>query len=398
MTSTHSASSLRAGRDAPAARLFTPAFVGLAVAELGYFTAEGVAVYALPLYVTGPVGSDMAGAGLAFGAFAISALVLRPLAGRLADTRGRRPLLVGGALLAAVSMAFTAHAASLPLIITLRLVLGVAEAAFFVAAFAAVADLAPPSRLGEALSYNSLGLYLGLALGPPLGEALVEHWGFTNAWYGAAALSVSAAIIATRIRETRADAPAPGPGARLRLIHRQAVPPAIGFCSSIVAIGGFLTFAALHATAVDLQNTSLPLFVYGAVVVIGRVAFAKVPDRLPSLPLGATALAIIAGGLTVLVVWPSPTGMLLGTVLLALGVTFSTPAFFSAIFATAGPSHRGAASATASVFLDLGLGIGPILLGFVAEAIGIPLALAVAAAVALAGCLWTLTLVRSAIR
>ena len=53
-------------------------------------------------------------------------------------------------------------------VVALRLLLGVAEAAFMVAAFAAVADLAPASRMGEAISYNSLGLYLGLALGPPL--------------------------------------------------------------------------------------------------------------------------------------------------------------------------------------------------------------------------------------
>ncbi len=65
---------------------FTPAFVRLALADLAYFTAAGVAIYALPLYVTGPLGSDKAGAGLAFGAFAITALVLRPIAGRLSDT------------------------------------------------------------------------------------------------------------------------------------------------------------------------------------------------------------------------------------------------------------------------------------------------------------------------
>ena len=45
--------------------------------------------------------------------------------------------------------------------VALRLLAGVAEAAFFVASFAALADLAPPDRMGEALSYNSLGLYLG---------------------------------------------------------------------------------------------------------------------------------------------------------------------------------------------------------------------------------------------
>jgi hypothetical protein len=78
----------------------------------------------------------------------------------------------------------------------------------------------------------------------------------------------------------------------------------------------------------------------------------------------------------------------------ALGVTLSTPAFFSAIFATAQASERGAASGTASVFLDLGLGGGPMVLGFAAQAAGIPFAFGVAAAVALAGCVWILVLFR----
>ena len=32
-------------------RLFTPAFIALGIAELCYFTAFGVAIFALPLYV-----------------------------------------------------------------------------------------------------------------------------------------------------------------------------------------------------------------------------------------------------------------------------------------------------------------------------------------------------------
>ena len=150
-------------------RLVTAAFVRLTLAEVAYFTATGVAIYTLPLWVTGPVGSDKSGAGLAFGVFAVSALILRPFAGRLADTRGRRPLLVGGALLCALGMLGTAYAEDLELVILLRLLLGVAEALFFVASLAALADLAPPSRIAEATSYSSLGLYLGLAFGPPLG-------------------------------------------------------------------------------------------------------------------------------------------------------------------------------------------------------------------------------------
>jgi predicted MFS family arabinose efflux permease len=375
----------------PEPSLFTAPFVRLALGDLAYFTAAGVAIYALPPYVTGPIGSDEAGAGLAFGAFAVTALLLRPFAGRLSDTHGRRPLLVGGALLACAAMFLTSFAETLSLIVALRLVFGVAEAAFFVASFAALADLAPPSRMGEALSYNSLGLYLGLTLGPPLGEFLVNVFGFAGAWYGAAVLLLVAAAVVLTIGETRT--PREASDERAPLIHRAALAPALGFVASIVAMGGFLAFAALHAQDVGLARTSLPLAVYGSIVVVCRIAFAKVPDRLPPLPLGAASLLTIALGLGLAAVSAAPAGMLLGAALMGLGVTFSTPAFFSAIFATASPSQRGAAAGTASATLDVGLGGGPIILGLVAESFGIPWAFGAAAGVALAGCFWTLALV-----
>jgi predicted MFS family arabinose efflux permease len=110
--------------------------------------------------------------------------------------------------------------------------------------------------------------------------------------------------------------------------------------------------------------------------------------------LGAAALAIIGGGLMIMALWSTPLGVALSAAVFALGVTLSTPAFFSAIFATAGPGERGAASGTASVFLDLGMGGGPMLLGLAAQAGGIPFAFGVAAGVALAGCGWILALIK----
>jgi predicted MFS family arabinose efflux permease len=192
------------------------------------------------------------------------------------------------------------------------------------------------------------------------------------------------------IGETRA--PRSGADGPARLIHWKAVPPTIGLFTSIAAVGGFLAFASLHAQAVGLASTSMPLFVYGIVVVSCRILFAKIPDRLPPLPLGAAALAAIATGLAVIAVWTTPTGIVAGTALTALGITFSTPAFFSAAFATARPTQRGSASGTVSAFLDLGLGGGPIVLGLVAQSAGIPWAFGVAAGIALAGSAWTIVL------
>jgi len=376
-------------RDASSDALFTPAFFLLGLADLAYFSAVGVSIYALPLFVTGPIGSTKAGAGIAFGAFAISALALRPYSGRICDSIGRRPLLIGGALLAALGLALTAFADNLAVVIALRLLLGVAEAAFFVASLAMLVDLAPQSRMGEAVSYNSLGLYLGLALGPPLGEALVEGFGFTQAWFGSAGLAVAAAGVVLTLGESRDHAAGVG---HQKLIHRPAIPVALAFFASLVAVGGFLAFAALQAEDVGLTRSSLPLVVYGVVVVVFRIAFARIPDRVPPLRLGSSALSTMAIGLTMASLWHTPFGFVAGTAVMAVGVTFSTPAFFSAIFATAGPADRGAASGTASLFIDLGLGGGPIVMGLVAQGAGIPQAMMLGAGMAAVGAAWALYL------
>lgn len=371
-------------------RLLTPAFVLLGLADLAYFACVGVTLLALPLFVTGPVGSDEAGAGLAVGSFAITALVCRPFVGRWSDRVGRRPVMLAGALLCSLGLALTAFADSLAVVVALRLLLGVAEAAFFVAGFALVADLAPPERMGEALSLNSLGLYLGLALGPLLGEALLGWRGYDAAWAGAAVLALLAAVLVVVLREPPLTADE-GHG---KLIHRPAIPLSLGFLASLVAVSAFLTFAALHARAVGMHDAGVALFVYGLVVVVCRVVFATLPDRLPSLPLAAASLVGLAAGLVVLATWQAPAGTVVGAVVMAAGVAFVTPAFFAAIFATARPSERGAASGTASAFMDVGLGLGPVLLGLVARDRGIPAAFVAAAAVALLGAAWTLLLAR----
>ena len=100
-------------------------------------------------------------------------------------------------------------------LVVLRLLLGVAEALYFVAGFAALADLAPPARTGEALSYNSLALYLGIATGPILGQALLGWGGFPLVWAGAGVLLAVAALLAARVPETLQPASGPSPPAPL---------------------------------------------------------------------------------------------------------------------------------------------------------------------------------------
>ena len=379
---------------AGADRLFTPAFIALTFSELAYFTAGGLVIGVTPFFVTGPLGSDEAGLGLVAGAFGVTTLALRPFAGRLSDRRGRRPLLIGGALVFALVVLAHAVTSSFPVLIGLRVLLGVAEAFYFVAGYAALADLAPPGRSGEALSYNSLALYLGIAFGPALGQLLVDTGGFAAAWAGGSALCLLAAALALRMPET-ATRLAPGEPESGGLIHRAAVGPGLALFSGVAAMSGYLLLAGKHAEAMGVDAWSLTFLVFGGVVVGLRVLFAWLPDRLPPMRLGAASLAMVAGGLAAVATLPGYAGLLAGTIAIAGGVAFMTPALFAATFARVAPEERGLASGTATLFIDLGFSGGPFVAGLVAAAQGFPAAFALSGAIALAGAIGTVVGVRS---
>ena len=381
-------------------RLFTPAFIVLTLSELAYFTAGGLVIGLTTFFVTGPIGEDESGVALVVAAFTVTTLALRPYAGRLADRRGRRPLLIGGGALFAVVILAHAIASDMATLIVLRLLWGVAEAFYFVAAFAALADLAPPGRTGEALSFNSLALYLGLALGPLLGQALIELGGFTAAWIGGFALGIAATVLAVWLPETATPSPADSDGSST-IFHRQAVGPGLALFTGTVAMSGYLLLVGPHAEGIGLDAWSVTFLLFGAVVIVLRLAFATLPDRVPPLRLGGAALALAGTGLVVVAVTGGVIGLLVGTSLLAAGVAFMTPALFAATFVRVPAAERGVASGTMSFLIDLGFGVGPFMMGFVAAASGTPLAFAIGAAIALIGSAATLilpSLGRSAVR
>ncbi len=364
-------------------RLFTPAFIALSLAELAYFTTAGLLIPITTLFAAGPLGANAVGIGVAVGAFSVTTVVLRPIAGREADRRGRRPLLIGGALLCAIVVALHVVTTDLTVLVALRLLLGVAEAFFFVAGFAMVADLAPPNRAGEALSFNSLSLYLGIALGPTLGFMLLGIGGYGLAFLGGSVLSFIAAGLATRIPET--VAPAQRSQAPTPLINRRAIGPSLALFCGIAGMAGFLAFVAIYAPRVGMTDAGSVLLLFGLIVVGCRLVFARVPDRVPPFRLAAGALALSATGLIVAGLVPTTVGLLAGASLLAVGVAFTTPAIFTAIVARVAPSERGSAFGTTSLFLDLAFGGGPLVLGVVAQTAGIPAGFLVAAVVAVVG-------------
>lgn len=370
-------------RPAASDRLLTPRFVAVGLAALAYFTGDGVLIAVLPRYVTGPLGAGTVAVGAVVGAFSVSAFFLRPLAGGMGDRWGRRPLMMAGASLFAVSVLAYPVAPGPPTLALLRLLTGAGEALFFVGAVSAFLDLAPPERRGEAMSLASLALYVGIGAGPLLGEAALARLGFGAAWLLAAGLAGVAAAIALRTPETRPAPVADVP--RQRLVHPAGLVPGAVLLASILGMAGFLAFVPLHAQDLGMAGASPVLLAFSAVVVAIRSLGAQIPDRLGAARCTRLALALSAVGLLVMGTRHAPDGLFAGAIVLGVGVGLLTPAVFALAVERAGPSERGAVVGTVSAFLDVALGAGPFTLGLVGAWLGLAGTFLASAAVAAAG-------------
>lgn len=146
----------------------------------------------LPLYVQF-VGGTKQQIGFVMGAFAIGLLLSRPQLGKIADSRGRKQVLLLGASVAAIAPLGYLLAQSIPLLLLIRVFHGISIAAFTTAYSALVTDLSPPGKRGELIGNMSLVNPIGLAVGPAIG-------GFVQAWVGYIPLfAMSAAFAAMAV-------------------------------------------------------------------------------------------------------------------------------------------------------------------------------------------------------
>jgi MFS family permease len=355
-------------------RLFTPAFAALFAAGLAFFTAGGTVLPVASRFAAGPLHADATGVGISIGAFAIAALVLRPVVGWASDRFGRRPLLVFGGVLTIVALLFHLVVTTLPLFVVARSLLGIAEAFFFVAVIAAVSDLAPPERRGEAINIGSLAVYLGLAIGPFLGETILALGGFNVVWLVAAAMAGIAAGLTLLVPETapgalrqRATGERPP---RTPLIHPAGFLPGFLIMTGTWGMAAYFAFLPLYTTQLGIGGAGPALALYALIVVTLRIVFAKLPDQIGAARLAAVALVGSALGLGVLGLFASPAGVYLGTAIFATGIAFLFPALLALAVARVDENERGTVVGTTTAFVDLSFGLSPAILGLAVGAIG----------------------------
>jgi MFS family permease len=362
--------------------LVTPRFMLIVLCGLCYFLALAMLTPVLPHYVTDELHHGDAAVGVAVGAFAVGAVVLRLWAGRIGDTVGRRALIIGGALLVAVSTLMYGLVEALWWLIAMRIVTGFGEAGFFVGAATMITDLAPVHRRGEAVSYWSVAVYGGLSFGPALGDFLRGGGRYELTFLVSAALAFVAAVLGFFTKEVpRAPAePRRGP-----LWHPAALRPGFVLFLGLMPLSAFAPLLPLYVdTDVDASAGAIFLL-YGVVILAVRILGARIPDNIGARNAGALALVGAGIGILVIAAWATLAGLVIGTIIFALGMSLLYPALLLLALAGIKDSERASVVGTFSSFFDLSSGFGAVIAGAVAEITGYRGAFAVAGVTCLFG-------------
>ncbi len=124
----------------------------------------------------------------------LASAVTTPVAGRLGDLLGKRPVLVGSVVPLVIGSVICAVSSSLWPMLIGRGLQGMGVGLIPVG-IAALRDLLPPAKLGSGIALISSSLGVGGALGLPLAAAVVEYSSWRYLFWGVAALAAVAGAL-----------------------------------------------------------------------------------------------------------------------------------------------------------------------------------------------------------
>jgi MFS family permease len=358
------------------------AFAGVFVVTFCGLVAVGAVLPVLPRFVRGPLDAGNVAVGVVIGSYAITGLLLRPFAGRLADQRGRKPTVLLGSTLVAIGGFMYLLPLGVPGLIAARLVLGAGEGTVFTASSAWVVDLAPADRRGRVIGLYGLSVWAGLSIGPLIGELILHASSYTLVWLFAGVVPLVGALLATRLPDPFHPAPNPEEENHA-LIEREAVRPGTALALASIGYATVAAFVVLHLDARGVGHGATVFGAFATMVVLTRLIGGDLPDRVGPARVAIAAAVVEAIGLTTIAFAHSLPVALAGA--LAMGAAFSLlyPSLSLIVVNRVSETRRGAALGTFTAFFDAGVGFGAPLAGAAAALTSYEGAFLLSAAIAL---------------
>lgn len=351
-------------------RAYTPRVLALLAAGIAYFTVAGISFPVLPRLVEDELGGSRTDIGLAFATFALGMLLVRPVAGVASDRIGRRPLMIGGALGIAVFQLLHVPAAEtghLWVLLLVRVGTGAFSSLMYLAQATTATELPSEQHRAKVFSTFSTAVFVGFALGPIVGETVLQAHGFTWTFVMAAAFAVLSAVVALSLPETKPDRVRPAE--RLRDVFHP-VAARIGLVNLLIFITfmGFNGFIQDYSEEFGIEEARWLLLTYSGTTLVLRFLGGWVMERFDRRNLATVAHSTVALGAVLLATASTGGQLYLGAFVIAIGMAWNVPLLMLIAVDSADDLERSKVVATVTTFGDLANSAGALVLGVIADA------------------------------
>lgn len=315
-------------------------------------------------------------AGLASGLFVLGTLVARLFAGRSVELYGRKKMLYAGILFYLVTTCMYFLVDSLPMMYGVRLLNGVGYGIASTATSTIVSAMIPAERRGEGINYYALSMSLAAAIGPFIGMLLQQMFPFSVIILFSIAMVLICLAAAFVMKVDEIQLTEEHRAALKQLSLSNFLEPRVMGISIVgffvaVCYSSVLSFLATYAAELKLMTAGTLFFVvYALSITVARPIAGVLFDRKGEDFVMYPTYACLAIGLLVLSFTTQSWEMLVAGVFVGLGYgTFMSNG--QAICVKLVEEVRiGVAVSTYFVMLDLGLGVGPYILGAFKESLG----------------------------
>jgi MFS family permease len=365
--------------DTSSQKLWTRDFAVLFLASFLTWGSFHFLLPTLPAYMTQVLGASPAQIALVLSMLTVSAVLSRPLAGFALDRFGRRWVAITCAALFVLAALSYNLAATLPLLALIRVLHGLPFGGATTSYDTVAADLVPPQRWGEGLGIYGTASTLAMAVGPAVALGIVGQGQYTRLFSAAALAALGALVLASALRYPTVR------NSEAVLSRSSVLEPRVAWLAvaAILALpgyGGVVTFVTLYASELGVERAGLFFAVYAASVLLSRVVAGRLFDRYGPRPSVATSLACLAASFMALGLWRTELGYFAAALLLGPGMGMLFPSLGAMAVNLVPAARRGAANATVGVAIDVGIGGGANVMGYLAQALGSYAAMYVAAA------------------
>lgn len=352
--------------------LWTKSFIMLMVGNLFVFMSFQMLIPTLPPYIKS-IGASGLEIGLVTSLFSIGAVLSRPFIGFLLEYKHRKPLVIIGAVSLLLITMIYPLSQIVVIFLLFRLIHGLAWGWSTTVNGTAAVDVVPNSRLGEGMGYYGLSVTIGMIIAPSIGIYLFQITSFTNLIIISSILGFIAIFLLSIVKYQTPESVQNTKKADLKfsyfgsLIEKRSLYPAFITMVICFGYGSIVTFIVIFAEERGIDQIFL-FYLFNAILAsISRPMAGKWFDQKGPRGLVTVCLFVTFIGTWVLSLAHSNLPVAIAGALFGVGFGSLIPTLQSWTLSMTPANRRGVANGMFFSSLDLGIGLGGLVFGILAQ-------------------------------